>query len=105
MKISSTESIAAAGPVDLSRKLFKEPILYGAISAIYVKPSSDLVYLLKKKSGPQYYITEFSTTTLAISYKKAFYTSYYSDVYSPRGIFKDENDYFAALNFPYYIYY
>jgi hypothetical protein len=55
MRISSTESEAAAGPVLSSLKLYREPVYRGVTSAIYVKPSSTFVYLLKN-SGSYYYI-------------------------------------------------
>jgi hypothetical protein len=68
MKISSTESVAAAGPVQSSLKLYREPIHRGVTSAIYVKPSSTFVYLIKI-SGSTYYIGSFSTVSLKITYK------------------------------------
>jgi hypothetical protein len=62
MKISQAESGAAAGPVLSSLKLFEETVYSGVTSAIYVKPSSTLVYLLKK-NGSTYYLGYFYTTT------------------------------------------
>jgi hypothetical protein len=103
MKVSSTESVAAAGPVTSSIKLYKEPNYSGVTSAVYVKPSSTQVYLLKKP-GSYYYIAQFSTTALTITYKVvSFHCD--SDAYFPRGIFKDETNYFAALNCRYSFYY
>jgi len=55
MNVSSTESIAAAGPVLASLKLYCEPVYRGVTSAIYVKPSSTFVYLLKNL-GSYYFI-------------------------------------------------
>jgi hypothetical protein len=66
--ISSTESVAAAGPVLSSLKLYREPVHRGDTSAIYIKPSSTFVYLIKK-SGSNYYIGYFSTAELQITYK------------------------------------
>jgi hypothetical protein len=68
MNVSKSESIAAAGPVTSSIKLYKEPNYTGVTSAIYVKPNSTQVFLLKKP-GPYYYIAQFSTTALTITYK------------------------------------
>jgi hypothetical protein len=63
MMISSTESVAAAGPVFSSLKLYREQVHFGVTSAIYVKPSSTFVYLIKK-AGSNYYIGYFSTAAL-----------------------------------------
>jgi hypothetical protein len=104
MQISSTESLAAGGPVASSLILYREPASFGATSAIYVKPSSDLVYLLKK-SGSIYYIGSFSTSSLTITYKQAFYSCTSEASFFPRAIFKDENNYFAAVNCAGYLYY
>jgi hypothetical protein len=62
-----------------------------------VKPSSTLVYLLKKNSNV-YLIASFSTAILEITYKQAFFHCDFEAGYNPRGIFKDETNYFAALN-------
>jgi hypothetical protein len=96
MRISSTESVAAAGPVLSSLKLYSEPIHRGVTSAIYIKPSSTFVYLLKM-SGSNYYIGSFSAASLKITYMQAFYSCAWSAFY-PRAIFKDETNYFVALN-------
>jgi hypothetical protein len=68
MNVSSTESVAAAGPVLSSLKLYRESVYRGVTSAIYIKPSSTFVYLLKL-SGSNYYIGSFSTAALKITYK------------------------------------
>jgi hypothetical protein len=88
MKISLTELEATTGPVLSSLKLFKESAYRGVTSAVYVKPSSTLVYMLKKNEST-YYIGYFDTTSLTISYKKAFYHCDDLTGYNPRGIFKE----------------
>jgi hypothetical protein len=100
MKISSTESEAATVPVLSTVQLYMESVYFGVTSAIFVKPSSDLVYLLKK-SGSTYYIGHFSKTELTITYKQAFYHCDYGSGNNPRGIFKDETNFFATLNCAY----
>lgn len=66
------------------------------------------MYLLKK-NGATYYIGYFSATTtaLTITYKKAFYHIEYDSGQYPRGVFKDETNFFAVFNLgkKYYNYY